>query len=390
MPKGLVDALTESGGVEVSTLTAEQNDEVREVHSKLLALDNDSWRMFMIGSSNFTSAGLGLKRGKGNLEANLVFTVKRSDPAFRHLDETWPEYDEESLDIHSSKLIWEPAFEEAEGGGCDLPLPGAFREALFLSEKPSSVQITLGEGLPAAWSIYVPGGRALLESSEIGAGTHRIEWVGDPPFVLEVRWRQSDTEAVASWPVNVADPSTLPPPEVLRNLSLEDLLDILGSTRPLPDATRDAIKKRERRTGADSTLDPLKRFDSQALLLRRTKRVARALDRLRERLERPALTKDAFEWRLRGAVGPLALADAFVREARLPGESQFCLAELALALRRVRPEMPAQGGLPVSEVKACLDDTIREVHARVARLAGSGSSELLDQYVNAAFEEAAR
>jgi hypothetical protein len=147
--------------------------------------------------------------------------------------------------------------------------------------------------------------------------------------------------------------------------------------------------RRARAANIDATLDPLKRLDSQAFLLRRTKRVARALDRLRERLERPALTKDAFEWRLRGPIGPMRLAEAFVKEARLPGEAQFCLAELALALRRVKVERAAEGGLSKDEIRASIAETIRDIEARALGLIGSPDAALLDEYVKAAFLETA-
>jgi hypothetical protein len=389
-PKGLMTDLAEDALVEVMPLTTEQNDEIREVHSKLLAVGNDTWRLLMIGSSNFTSAGLGLVRGSGNCEANLVYAVKLSSHEFRRMDTIWPEFVDEPLDLDDQALIWEPAFEEDEEGVGEHPLPASFEEALFLAEEPRRLKLTLTGTLPASWVIRVPSGRLVLDSSQAGTGTHVIPWEEThPPFVLEVCWTHSDGESVASWPVNVANPAALPPPEVLRQLTLEDLLEILASTRPLSQAVVAAIKKKHAPAVPGSALDPLKRFDSKALLLRRTKRVARALDRLRERLERPALTKDAFEWRLRGAVGPLALADAFVKEARLPGEAHFCLAELALALRRVRPEVPAQGGLPASEITTCLNQAIREVQDRATQLGKHPDAVLLDEYVARAFEEAA-
>ena len=57
------------------------------------------------------------------------------------------------------------------------------------------------------------------------------------------------------------------------------------------------------------------------------------------------MTRDGFEWRLSGPVGPIALSKAFVDEAQQPGEAAFFLAELALSLGRVRTDRAAAGGL---------------------------------------------
>jgi hypothetical protein len=248
--------------------------------------------------------------------------------------------------------------------------------------------------MPVDWSVRLPAGRTILTSAGTASGVHAIPWGNEPPpFVLEVTWQQADgSTPVASWPVNVANPAALPPPDVLRTLTLEELLEILASTRPLPEAVKRIVDGRGRghSRGADVSLDPLRRLDSQAFLLRRTKRVARALDRLRERLERPALTKDAFEWRLRGAVGPMTLADAFVKEAKVPGEARFCLAELALALRRVNPKVPAEGGLAVDEIRSAIQAVVGEIQGKAIALNPSESTQMLDTYVQAAFEEANR
>src|SRR5205085_6281364 len=104
------------------------------------------------------------------------------------------------------------------------------------------------------------------------------------------------------------------------------------STRPLHIAIAQALKRRAQHRPDHQQLDPHKRVDTREYLLRRTKRVALALERLRERLERPVLNADALDWRLRGPVGALALAESLGKEARTADEAHFFLAELALAL----------------------------------------------------------
>jgi hypothetical protein len=137
----------------------------------------------------------------------------------------------------------------------------------------------------------------------------------------------------------------------------------------------------------DVDLDPLRRFDSQSFLLRRTKRLSVALERLRERLERPASSREAYEWRLFGPVGPMALADCYMREASHPGEANVFLAEIALAMRRVRPDRVDADGLSHAAVIEVLMKAIEELTKRAA---GIQSVPDLDQYVEAAFAEAMR
>jgi hypothetical protein len=111
---------------------------------------------------------------------------------------------------------------------------------------------------------------------------------------------------------------------------------------------------------------------------------------MRERLERPVSSRDSFEWRLRGAVGPTVLADAFVKEASLNGEANFYLAELALTLSRVNPDRAAEGGLKSAVVEELLDEVVAELKQRSLSLSTVGVAAPLNAYVSAAFERAAR
>ncbi len=374
----------------VRRVLPEQNDEMRDLHAKMIYLNNDDWCVVLGGSSNFTRAGLGAG-GKANFEANLAYRLRTSDPDARVLNEIWPAVSDDALDIESKDFIWDPRGEEdEEGGAAMLPLPAAFEEASYVPGSPASLVITLRDPLPKAWSIQAPGGREILSSSRgIGSGEHVIAWQGsEVPFVLEVTWTHESGTAVASWPVNVSNPAALPPPEALRSLTLEELLQVLASTRPIPQAVADVLAKRKaKKEHGDAELDPLKRFDSQSSLLRRTKRLAAALERLRERVERPASSREAFDWRLFGPVGPLALAEGYVREASFAGEARFCIAEIALALHRVQPDKVAADGLPRAAVADSLEKAIHQLAERAGTIAPVPE---LDRYAAAAFAEAER
>jgi hypothetical protein len=143
-------------------------------------------------------------------------------------------------------------------------------------------------------------------------------------------------------------------------------------------------RRKKRVPGSDVELDPHRRINTEEFLLRRTRRVALALDRLLERLQRPALSDQALVWRLDGPLGPVALADAFVRDAKLAGESAFFLAELVLMLKRVQPSMIARGGIEEREVSRQLKRVIQTVRERAVGLLDGDVPAAMGQYVREA------
>jgi hypothetical protein len=224
-------------------------------------------------------------------------------------------------------------------------LPAGFEEALF-EPRGGTLTLHLGSTLPSRWIVSYRDHAEEIYSSELWRQAKsptivNLAWARPGiPTALSVRWWvDQDRAQTAQWPVNVTDPSHLPPPDDLRNLSLETLIEILGSRLPLHEAVARA-KKRGTVVGPDGTeisaeIDPLKRVQTETFLLQRTRRVAKAIEHLVDNLNRPVVHEDALLWRLRGPVGPLALARALAEAARSPGEAGFLLAEVALALRRV-------------------------------------------------------
>ena len=397
MPYEVVAAAKEQADVSVYEVLPEQDKEIRPLHAKILVLANGEWDLVLMGSSNFTRAGLGLigaSRAAVNFEANLAYLCREGEPELSKLQDVWPEIAEEEVDLESNRLVWEPTGEEIVEEAVCVPLPAGFREALFASGETPRLIIVLGEGLPEWWEIR-DRDHELVLSTETWTGKldrYEFSWAGrSVPFELSVTWRgaKKDKSYTTSWPVNVLDPATLPPPDVLASLSLEELIQVLGSTRPLHVAVVQALQRRVcQRSKSNLPLDPHQRVNTETFLLRRTKRVALALERLRERLERPVLTREAFEWRLRGPVGPLALARAFLKEARSAGEAAFFLAELALTLKRVRAACAAEGGLRVEAVRACLTACLADIAALLPTPKVGHSP--IDRYVRRAFAEAKR
>lgn len=386
-PRQLIDAAANACDVDVWTIPPEQDGETRPLHAKGLYLTNDDWKLFLFGSSNFTRAGLALNPAASNLEANLAYVAREGDPETKHLDRIWPTWSTDAVDLEDPTIVWDPANSDTDEGETGPALPGAFEEALYHPGPPARLVLRLATGLPQYWTIRTVEGAELLASdgSPPGGGEHTIDWADRPvPFLLSVTWRPADDVWTAAWPVNVSEPASLPPPDCLRNLSLEELIDVLGSTRPLHVAVAQMLRRRGKNHAfAGLALDPHKRVNTETFLLRRTKRVATALARMRERLERPAFSADAFLWRLRGPLGALALANAFNAEARTPAEARFFLVELALTLHRTDVGKTAAGGLAACVARAAVHETIDAIE-QIAATATAGKAPI-DHYVQAAF-----
>jgi hypothetical protein len=203
-----------------------------------------------------------------------------------------------------------------------------------------------------------------------------------------VSWTGLDGSAW--WPVNTLSFADLPPPEELRDLPLELLLNVLTSARPLHQAWR--LHRRRSKTNDDKDtspeINPHRRVDTSTFILQRMRRVSWALNELRKRLSRPVMSQQGLHWRLKGPVGVMALADAMKKEAASVEESAFLLAELSLELRRVEPE-ESQNSLPSAEVRCALLQVAAEL-AQQAVSAVSGSNEkpsALNSYLQQVYTE---
>ena len=375
--KELVNGLRRAGvGVTVRAVSSEQigeepqESEVRDLHAKMLYLMGETHILVVAGSSNVTAAGLGALENGGNAEANLAWLVRVGSPEAAALEGVWPRFGDD-ISLDSPDVSWDP-IDEGQGEESLPALPVAFCDARW-DPATSTLLVTLVEGLPDDWHIATEeDGVPVLTSQTHGPGEHSLLLDAErPPLVLLVTWISPSGPVAASWPVNVTTPSALTAPEALRGLTLAELVEVLASTRPLADAVGRVVAKRAGKNAmCREELDPLRRHDSAEFLLRRMRRLAVALERLRERLERPVASMDAFEWRVSGPVGVLPLAEALVREARTAGEAKFGLAELALAVSRVSIAKVSAAGTDVAHLRARLDSVVVAIESQVGRLLG--------------------
>jgi len=387
-PATLLDEVPRRYGaraVELGAPDGEATDEPRLLHAKCIRYESDAWTAVMVGSSNVTTAGLGLK-ANSHREVNLWIGCSSDSATAKALRLLIPEGDE--LDLATADLEVLTDEDEMEGPA----LPACFIDALLHPGSPPVVELTLDvKGLPQRWEIL--DANTVLITSETWAASGRpmplrVDLAeGALVSSLDVSWWQGTELLKAPWPVNVSDPSLLPPPEELRPLSVEMLLAILGSTRPIPDALEEVLRRADAAASGlkPDDLDALRRFDSERMLLTRTRRMAAALWGLQRRFDRPVGSLEALDWRLSGIVGATRLADGLC-EAVTKGEmdaveARFHLAELARTVGAI--DWPRVASLlDQAEVTQRVGATLAHIVGCCDRLPKAGGA--VDAYVTAA------
>jgi hypothetical protein len=388
-PRSIIAALPKRVPAEFRSVQQPEEAEPRRLHAKAILLENDEWTAVLVGSSNFTAAGLGLLKGAGNVEVNLALGASARSADGKACRSLIPIGERIELD----GVDWEPEPDDETESEWELPM--GFSECLLdPGLEPSLILRLAPESLPALWTIRRAEGDVLaddeawsqegrLEEMRVALSSEKL------PFFVDVEWVDSGTKKRASWPVNVTEPGRLPPPDELRDLPVDALLRALASTRPMHEALTTALRQHER-IALNPELDPLKRYSDTGHLFARTRRLSAALTGVRRRLERPASNSDALAWRLKGPFGPVELArrmteEGDVSDKGMPGEASFLIAELALTIARVDWSSTARI-LPLDVVL----DEAREVLAEVKALGRKRMPEdpVLARYVRRALTEA--
>ena len=107
---------------------------------------------------------------------------------------------------------------------------------------------------------------------------------------------------------------------------------------------------------SEVVVDAHQLVDTSKFLLQRTRRISYAMKALRNRLEKPAFTRESLEWRLYGPIGVQSLKEAIFKEAKTEEEKQFLLAEMALEISRVNPQQTT-----ISLKKEDIKSALREI-----------------------------
>lgn len=365
--------------------------EIRPIHRKTVWLASDDWNAFLMGSSNFSSAGMGLGPHK-NIEANVLYLF-RKQAALNVNDEFIYAYID-GEEIEEGKAIqWRP-IEDTDQQGAGNLVPSGFLSAVFLADSAGAgvITIQLGAKLPPKWQLVLDDKKTVLFSE--------AEWKAQGyPNSIEIAWHKPNVPSglLITWegavefawlPINVRQTSDLPAPVDLQALSLEVLLSVLTSSKPLHVAMRDLkMRASPRQDGESVDNDPHRKVDTTNFLIQRTRRVSRALAALIASLERPVSSNEALWWRLRGPIGVKAVADAIQKEAKSDSEAVFLVTELCLELIRVNPSN-MEGGLSSDDVKRQIRTLVGELKTLI-RPSVLESDSKLREYVEFALKEAA-
>lgn len=368
----------------------EKDRVLRPLHAKAIWLGRDDTVLHMLGSSNFTAAGLGLHPNH-NIELNVAYLLRSANTALGRMHEkSWPAFepveDPDDAQFLGGAVHSEPDGAKGEG------LPYAFGQALYRGPKAEArLELEISSKAPRKFQVRSRTAEIVIDS-EIwrGAGEPTLVHVpwrdARPPSALEVQWEDEDEQTRKGfWIVNAADASALPSPEELADLTLDELLEVLTSARPMHEMVSRILDRRDQRSaqGAEAEIDPHRKVDTSNFLLRRMRRLAHALEGLRERLEQPVSSVDALRWRLRGPLGVLALAERLAKEEG--GGASFMITEVAVTLRNVA--WRAIGDLNTQritlEVKAVVEELRQTAQSQK-------STPALVDYVREAFQELAQ
>jgi hypothetical protein len=355
-PRAVYDTLVAAGSkVTVEIVPGEEDGERRKWHAKMIHTVADDYVALMVGSSNFTAAGLGLIPAR-NAEANLVTIVDRIAHAREEglLRAVWGKMAPVEA---PDRATWQQAVED-EDEGKGLPVPPGFLAATFHAGEARRIVLRLDpDRLPVEWTVQAAGGLAdgqtvLMAAEWLRVGGEQIveiSWAAyEPPERLRIDWEDQH----AFLPLNVADAMALPEPSELREMTADEMLAIIAACDPGA-----ALRAWGRhRQPADLTidpdldaatpidLDPLSRYRLTDTFLHRVRRRAHVMADLRRFVERPVATEQMLEWRLRGLIGIRPLAEKFLREFeasaadRDPREALLTLADLLIVLREARYE----------------------------------------------------
>lgn len=357
-------------------------DNDRPLHAKELLFEDDRFVLLMTGSSNFTSAGLGLGKTM-NYEANLAYILdaNRAKGGYNDLMKRFPDSDAvKDVQFESVENVDEKSSET-------VVLPSGFKSVTYRLKdgKTGEVVFELGKDLPADWQLLTEDEKSWQNATDWVADGKPSSWVKPWPALapsgIWVAW--PDAHGMAWWPVNVESSTDLPPPKELKDLPLEILINLLTSARPLHEVLRRYLrKKKDGETILDTSpgIDPHKNVDTREFLLQRTRRFSWALNSLRQRLERPVSSEECLSWRITGPVGVMAVAKALEREAKSTEERSFLMAELALELTRVR-STDTPGYLPAARVRKVLLETAQDL-CRMGDFQGISAHKHLQMYLS--------
>lgn len=390
-PSSILASRTESCHVEVWPVGLEVQGESRRLHAKLIrwfrtADDRLSRDLVLVGSSNATTAGLGVNGFPRNIEANVVYVSDLETRTTRWMSDCFPEHAGEATD----KLVV-PEVGDAEDEGGDPPVPAFFGWA-DATRSADQIDLHLGftlrEDEPADWTVEVEGTASSYRRQQHRDAGRPDSWTArwpatqGTPFQLVIHWRVKDVMHRGMLPVNASGAESRCDDSVLRALDLDGLIDVLGDERGIYRALARRLQAQSHpAAGGGHELDPHRRVDTSGYLVPRMRRISRALDGLQARLSAPLHSATALGWRFAGPLGPVAVASVLMQATPDVAERAFLLVEVLATLARARKRIAVDSALQ-GQALAQLDQAVVAVQAMLPKLAESA----IARYVKDALE----
>lgn len=376
-PESLMKTLKENQTVKVRMYEAKKSDRGdyhgRILHSKLIAFSGEKKSLLLVGSSNFSTLGLGLNKKKSNYEANVVFLLDSDKTTRRFLDEIFLPSDE----IDTEKVSWIPdkTVDQAEQIA-QIPFPDFINSITFNSKDDESYYTISSDKDAPQFNVSRPDGQTLDAIIKKEKNTI-IQFVKHivPYSDLKIEWDGKSS----LFPVSIESQDAIPAPDYLRNLSLEDLVSLLSSNLPLQKALQRFLRKKKEEEGKyEEIVNPHDRVDTSKFILQRTRQFGWAISALKRQIENNPNTIEQLKWRLTGPLGVFAVKDAILRFFPDPEERTFFLAEMIGDLYRLK--ISPTKTLKKNEIEEEIGKVIIELKNELAILQGQ-SSKMIQKYI---------
>ncbi|MCO5143896.1 MAG: phospholipase D-like domain-containing protein [Oligoflexia bacterium] len=346
-PESLVKTFKANQAVKIRMYEAKKSERGdfhgRMLHSKLLVLVGDKKSLVMMGSSNFSTLGLGLSKKKSNFEANVVFLLDSSKTMNQFIDQIL--LPSEEVDIKHITWLPEKSVDQAELIA-KVPFPD-FIECITFNSKDEEAfyRVNFSEQAPE-FTVLAPDGRSLNSNNKRDKNRLTLMVKHIVPYSdLKIEWEEKS----ALFPVSIESQDEIPAPDYLKNLSLEDLVSLLSSNLPLQKALQKFLrKKNQEQNSYEEIVNPHDRVDTSKFILQRTRQFGWAISALKRQIENNPNTIEQLRWRLSGPVGVFAIKDAVLRFFPDSEERTFFLAEIIGELYRLK--IPATKTLKKEEI----------------------------------------
>jgi hypothetical protein len=336
----------------------------RPLHAKTFWFENTKAKqiLYIIGSSNFTSPGLGLHARK-NYEANISYLVDatksgkklkelensliKSNPIneafkFKYLQNS------DEPELENNLVILDSFFEDAiwlDNGKLELKfntkLKVPFEFEIFLDKSEIGDQTNCGELIYSASKFIQENKKAVV-----------VNYSGNIiPQYLFVSWQDKlGDKKYSLWNVFVLSHEKIPIHPKLKELKFSDLISVLKSTQPLyrllsllANAEKN-LSTIERST--EKPINPHDHVDTANFILKRTREQIISIQNVVAILCKPVYSQEALMYRFfQSPISPIKYADALERHLADADDDErnFLMSELILEIKNAKLEFKEFG-----------------------------------------------